>query len=388
VLTLQVSVAGVSRGGGRPQLALQAAPFDAAARTKLATLLVEADETKPEARELALDAIRRDPIQPAALRVLAQSLDPAKDRSGNAAMALIEQSQRLSRRDVATQMWLIDHYSRLGDVEAAVRQIDVVLRSSETARPAVFPVLELAGSDPRGRRIVMRTLARKPNWARPFAAYAAQAGPNLEFAVEITAPLLDSSKRDDRDWYQALMNRLVQGGRLDLAWDIYRQRGLAPAGAAASTVRNGGFENAEDGSPFDWYFAQESELWSSRDRIEGGDGLVLELAAYNGRSGDVAHQYIRLAPGPHRLRARLGEVPAERRERPEIRLECVSAGGGMRLATLIPERAGAAPSELSATFAVPSNCRFQIISIRIAGDGPLKDRLPWIDNLRIDGATQ
>jgi len=196
--------------------------------------------------------------------------------------------------------------------------------------------------------------------------------------------LLDARNPDDRDKYHALLGRLVQSGRPDLAWNLYTQRGLAPRGATAQSVRNGSLEAAEDGSPFDWSVVEDPELWASRERLGEAGGYVLRLAGYNGRSGEVARQYLNLAPGLHQMRARAGDIPAEAHERPELRLECASGAQGRVLASVVPSGSGAAARELSAAFTVPSDCRFQRLGIHIAGDGPLKDSLPWVDDFRIN----
>ena len=73
LLVLQVTIAGVFRTSA-PQIALAWVPDDAQARGRLAGALVgqqSTPEAREAARELARDAIRRDPLNVAALRAAA-----------------------------------------------------------------------------------------------------------------------------------------------------------------------------------------------------------------------------------------------------------------------------------------------------------------------------
>jgi hypothetical protein len=382
-VTLQVSLAEVFRSTS-PQLALKVAPLNAGARAKLAALLVASPATRSAARALALDAIQRDPIQPVALRVLAVALDENDARLDEVRRGLMAQAQRLTRRDLATQMWFIDQSIRKSDALSTMHHFDLALRSSESAREGIFPLLEVAASDREVRQILLRTLGQRPSWAKQFASYSVGSGRDLAFSAEVAGLLLDPRDPEDRQQYLFLTNRLVQDGRYALAWDIYRKRGLAPANIITNGVRHGDFDAPENGSPFDWTFAQEPELWASRERGSDNAGFVLRVAAFNGRSGEVAWQVVHLPPGAHRLQVQMGDIPTAAPDRPEVRMECAAAAGGERLATVIPDQSGPASREFSAEFTVPQSCPFQRISIRAAGQGPLKDPVPWVDDVRID----
>ncbi|MBO9518982.1 MAG: hypothetical protein J7493_13030 [Porphyrobacter sp.] len=382
-VAFQVSLAGAVRST-RPQLALTVAPFDARARAKLGSQLVVSNESRPAAQLLAEDAIRRDLLMPEALRVLAQSLDTGSPKSQELARGLMLQSQRLSRRDVMTQMWLVNYYGRQGEPEQLVQHLDIVLRTSETSRAGVFPLLISAASDPRGEEAVVETISKRPNWSDSFAIFAASSGTDLEFSTRITRLLMDPAKAENKEFYNRLMQRLVNAGRYAAAWDVYSSPGLVAKSELSAPARGMAFEVPEGGGPFDWLLTQESELWASRERVQGRDGFVLKLAAYNGRSGEVARQYVHLKPGDHTVRVRMGDIPTDRFERPELRIECASTTEEALLARLVPDKAGSGPMDLSTKFSVPSGCNFQRLTVQIAGEGSLNDPLPWIDDLRFE----
>lgn len=380
-VTLQVSIAGVFRASN-PVLVAKVAPFDAGARSRLAVGLVEFPETRQRAADLARDAIWRSPAEPIALRVLGQVADSESPADRSSALALIRQAERLSRRDYTTQMWLADHAARDGKPEAMLGHIDVLLRSSNSARRAAFPLLISAAADPRTRSIVLQTLEKEPNWAMAFARYAIAEGSDLTFARELADLLIDTRRADDRELYRVLMGRMVQASQFDDAWNLYRTVSHKGDGAGNAAVRNGSFEQSEDGSPFDWSFAQEPELWSAREHQPDRGGNVLRVAAFNGRAGEVARQLLHLPPGTHQLRASMGDLPANRAEAPEISLGCAPPDE-QTLLRLAPARGDAASLDLMGNFVVPTGCTFQWLTIKASGEGQQTDPLPWVDDLRV-----
>lgn len=379
-LALQVSVAGAFRGS-RPHLALALAPADAAARAELAERHLAADNGADTARSLAQEAIARDPLQPGALTVLGELA--REQGSEQTAVALVRRAERLSRRDLPTQMWLIERARRSGELEALVHHLDVTLRSSESARPRVFPLLAAAAADPRGQEVVIETLARGPNWTLPFTGYAIGSGRDLDFAVRIARMLLDPSSAADRPRFHALLERLVGNGRHALAWQLYADPQLGLGSGQTATIRNGGFDAAEDGTPFDWSFAQEAELWATREQLSEDGGTVLRVAASNGRSGEAARQVLHLSPGSYRLTSLVGDIPQDRYSRPRLRITCAGSGQERELLTLQPGAAGPQPQRLEGSFAVPAGCAFQQVSILISGDGALEGPGPWLDRIDI-----
>lgn len=380
-VSLQVSIAGVF-ASTRPVLALQAVPADAKARARLAEQLAttSADEQGRLVRGLALEALRRDLTQAAAIRALATAVGPGP-AGEQQALALMLQAQRVSKRDVATQLWMVDHHRRRGDAAAVVRHLDLALRSSERARPDIFPLLNAASADPPTEALLLEALAQRPHWAPAFALFAVRNGTNLEFSARVARLLLDPRKPVDKAQFFMLIQRLSDVGNHRLAWSLYTDPILQLGGTDQATLRNRGFEQPEDTSRFDWSYTEQPDLWSAKERL-AGRGTVLRVGASNGRSGEAARQIIRLEPGRHKLSARMGDVSATVFKRPEIRLQCAPGGeGSVALLRLRPDDAARARQAVAGSFVVPTDCRFQLISIHIAGDGAQDGPGAWIDDI-------
>lgn len=384
-LVLAVSIAGVMRNAS-PAVALRWAPHDAAASANQAQFAVAADQSQAVlqlARSTSQDALRRDPTIGAAIRVFGMIASARGDDA--TAFTLYSTAERLSRRDQAAQLWLIQYYSRLSDGEAAVRHFDRAMRTSERNWGNLLPFMAMASADPRLIPPLARLLAERPRWRVNFMQDLAQRGSRLEHVVVLTRGQLDPSIPNERLVLQSLLDRLVAASRYDLGWQVYAS--IPGAGQRrADVVRNGDFEQSEGFAPFDWALVDEADLWARRDiRADGRGGGVLTLAASNGRSGEVARQVVKLGRGQYLFQVDVGQLPATDIGQPTFAITCVGAAGSPLL-SVRAAAAGAGPFRISRSFSVSENCAWQVISIRIDGDVSLPGP-PWIDNLVIRRIT-
>jgi hypothetical protein len=385
MVVLQASISGAFRAK-RPQLALTWMPYDAQARARLAGQLV-ANQDAPEALEaaikLATDAVRRDPIVPVAFRALAIAQDGDGRIAKQQAFALIEQSQRLSRRDQLTQIWLIQHYIEQGEITQVMPHVDIALRASSSGQQTLFPLLVSAFEDDRLFDALQTRLHEDPEWRYSFLAYLVTYSNDLERTTRLSQPLLNPQDPTDRKVVDALLQRLVNGGEFDLAWDAYTGFGLTKGTATpAGSLIDGGFDGQKVAAPFGWQLTDTPDVFASIVRDPEGEGTVLTLSAKPGHSGDAARQLLRLSSGTYRFHAKVGSVPQDPFERPEVRMEC--AGPQQRiLARVKPTRGGATSQTVEHQFSVPAGCRFQWLSVSIAGSEAISAEAPWIDDIRL-----
>lgn len=378
---LQSTVAGVFRNT-RPQIALAWAPYDAQARARLAVSLMENRDSEP-AREraalLARDAVRRDPITPAALRALAASAERPER-----ALTLVEAAQRLSRRDQGTQVWLIEHSIREGRADQALVHFDTALRTSWQSQQALFPLLASTLADRSLFDALMARLRRNPEWRVPFLAYLVDQDANPAQTARLARQFLDPRKPEEREAIATHLAQLAASREFDLAWGSYVHFGLAGADEQArGALINGGFEREAGVAPFAWWYAEEPDLFAIPRSGPDGRGGVLEVAAISGRTGEVARQLVRLAPGAYRLAAEFGDVPADEFERPELKVDCAGRDARRTLVSLRPAASGEARRSASTEFAIPAGCPFQWVSVSVAGDDSEGGPLPWVDSIEL-----
>jgi hypothetical protein len=381
-LTLQVSVAGVFRAT-RPDLALRLTPFDARASAELADRLASSGSAGVQgpAMALALDAIRRDPLQPEALRVIGQSAGTREAEPGLNATSLMFQAERLSRRDHLTQVWLIRYYLDRGDIGSVMRHFDIALRSSVRARPTMFALLMETANVPAFRQELEQTLEARSVWAHEFAQYVVANGSDFDWAVRIGWKFFDPANESDRPYFQTLLSRLTDAGRHELAWSVHQRLVPRQAGQGSSGFTNG-FELASGLAPFDWTFTQEPDLWAAPENDEQGR-TVFRVAAYNGRSGEVARRLVRLLPGAYRAQVRMGDLPVGLQERPEVVVSCATKAADAPLVRLRSDALNADAAPVEARFVVPAGCSFQWIAVRISGLASSPDTDPWLGDLQI-----
>lgn len=290
-----------------PTLALRLDPdnaqaLGALAQQQLTTATGPAD--RAAARRLAEKALRRD----ATVASAAGTLGLIADADGQQAKArrLIAYSDAVSRRDLATRLWLIEEAVNRGDVEGALKHYDVALRTANTATPLLFPVLLAAIEDPQLSGPIAVLLARQPEWAGSFLDQVTTRG-DPAAAAGLFRALAARRAAPRPELVTALLQRLVEAERIGQAWSVYAA--LNPARARAR-LRDARFD-APAASPtvFDWQLADGVAVSASPTMTDAGPGLYVTGSIND--NGAAAQQMVTLPPGRWRLRWRVsGEVVA------------------------------------------------------------------------------
>ncbi len=380
VVALSSSIAQISSRND-PQRALAWAPRDAHARgeaaARLATRPASAEQLAV-AKQLAKGAAARDPTVISAFRALGLAADLEGDRE--AALSYFTRASELSRRDRATQLWFLAHYQREQDETAFVRQFDVALRTSQSSIDELLPLLVSATAEPRILPPLRDVLATRPPWALTFTTQLISFGPELDTVVSLTKGRLDPNDAYQRSLIEALISRLVNSGQFGLAWQVFAD---AAPGARSAGMWGSNFETDTEFAPFGWDLAEEEELFAVRGARPNDDGFALMLNALNGTAGTVARRLLRLEAGAQRLSGETGYIPANSFDRPRIRVSCARAeGAGRQLVEVVPN-GGSAPRRFSVVFDVPTGCRWQWLTIDLAGQEAELEQSPWLDNLTI-----
>ena len=358
------------------QAALKLTPFDAQALAGTASTLLQADQS-PEGlakgRGYAREALLREPINPVAVRALglAASLegeeDTAREHFGLAA--------RLSRRDLPTQLWWIEHEVAQGDIDGALAYYDEALKSSRRANEMLLPILARASAEPLVAERILPLLEERPAYFRQFFIQATDTAPDVGGVAMLGRRLLDPAAPADQD----LINRTIMGfartGEFDDAWTMFT---WAADGAPDGGVVNGSFDRPIPFRLFNWEFTQNTDL--AAEIAPRGETDSLYLDARVGR-GLVARQLLRLEPGRHRLQALVGDVPEASIDRPTIGITC-AAGGGTPLRPVAFPASPTGQAALRETFNVPPGCRYQWLDLTASAASQDEVR-SWIDDLAI-----
>lgn len=380
-LTLALTFAQVI-GEVQPSLALAWQGSNASALAARGAQLVSRARPSPasvrEARDLSLAALRREPGNVTAVRTL--GLVAAIYRNPRGAQRLMAYAETLSRRDLPTQLWLIESEVQRNDIRGALLHYDRAMKTSLPARELLYPILVQASGDPAIAGPLGEVMARRPQWWLGVVGPIISGNPNpATLPVFLRALRFDLSDPIERAVAAAGLSRLVEVGQVRPALGLYREMAGPRAG---QLVRNGGFEEEGGLPPFDWLLTDVPGLVGVVRPREGRDPALF-MVAENGRFGAVARQLLSLPPGRYRLDAMAGDVQGDMVSRPLISVKCANEAQ-LSLGELRVAPAGAAGRAIQMQFQVPGGgCTAQWLQIDLASplDPPVVT--PWIDTIRL-----
>lgn len=365
----------------RPARALSWQPGHAGASANAAHRLVAAGRAA-DASQLALRAIGRDPIEATAYSAL--GLVAGNEGDGARARHFMILAHSLSRRERATEAWLIRNAIQAGDFGLAVRYFDVAIRTSRPGSSDLMPILIAATADRRMLGVLAPLIAAAP-WKNDFLVNMAARGPLLPAAI-LSRGRLDPSIAEERAILQRLIARLAENNQFDLAWAAYREARPGTPNGAAAAVRGFAHAGGEGFPPLDWRLSDDPGLTAMVDVRSSGDRSTpsLSLFAEGGRTGDVASQLVRLPQGASSIRFEVGAVPQIAADRPRVTIRCAPAGPV--LYTARPPGSGERAQQIQGMLSVPSGCPWQWVTVSIASS-TTPDPIPWIRNIVVRSAT-
>lgn len=378
-------------GVERPSFVLAWWPYDADARATAAYALLTPNPaalTAPpsaralaEAEGLARAALLREPGNVQAYRVL--GLVATARNQGPQAERLMNFAETLSRRDLPTELWLIEASVRRNDIDGALRHYDRALRTKLVAGELLYPVLVQAAGDRNVMLPIARLVATRPLWWTDFARkLVTESRSSAAIATVLSGLRLDPRVDPERDLLIAAFGKLTEGRAYQPAFALYRQATRLNDSSPAFLLRNGDFQGENILPPFDWALTDQADLGARMEAPPGrGEDRALIVTANNGVSGEVARQVLMLTPGAYRLSARVGNVGGVERDLPQLVLIC--APGPRTLFELRWPVSPDQPRAMSQDFTIPADCPAQYLQIR--GNGPLNSAGPesWIDNIAI-----
>jgi hypothetical protein len=335
-----------------PVLAYRLAPYDGRIIAAYATSLAGVDATPKDrirSDALAKLALRHDATTVAAVSTLGMNADSRGDRA--VARRYFTYSQTLSRRDLRTQLFMIEDAVQHGEIAATLHQYDITLRVFPELGDVLYPVLASASSDENIRGELVKTLAGKPLWSRSFIAFVGRKAPD----PMATAALFLSLRRAGivvPDVARAgAINALIAAGEMDAAWSYYatirpdadRRRSRDPQFAA----------NLETPSQLDW-----TPLNDGSGLTAGIQGGIFDFAAPASIGGPVLQQFQMLPPGTYRLSGHSIGIEQPQNARPYWVLNCPSAH---ELGRVEVPNSTLANGNFSGTFSVPANCPVQTL---------------------------
>lgn len=370
-LAFAAAAANISRANN-PQRALKFMPGDPlalgmVAQSGMVRTALPAKRKDPRMAEFARRGIEGLAINTPAIQALAMH----ESLSGREAQArrLFGLSDRLSRRDLATQLWLIEDAVRRNDVPGALRHYDSALRTKAEAGQLLLPILASAAEDRELWPAIAPYVNPQNPWLNAFIrqALTSTKRPDLLAGMLLHAGGLPETD-DLRPLTEELLRGLVEGRHFDMARRYY----LTLPGASAQVLQNAQLTKASTTARFAPVTWQPSALEDIRGSILGGGpagDLVLSATFASGAQGFVGRKLLALPPGNYILRAR--QAISEDSQNAELRwsVACADMTGRNLWSANVPLKTD--PQPVRGSFNVPEGCGYQFVSINgYAGTSP------------------
>lgn len=332
-----------------PAMAYRLVPYDGRITAAYASSLSGADATMQDrlrADELAKRALRQDRTAVSAAATLGVNADIRGDRV--AARRYFTYAQALSRRDLRTQLWMIEDAVARGDVPATLRQYDISLRVFPYLEKMLYPVLVSAVGDSTIRKALARTLAGKPSWGESFINFVAVDNPKPQSTAELFVDLRRLGGVIPQSAQASVINALINKGAVGAAWSYYlmsegsinRYRSRDPRFTA----------DKEPPSFFDWLPLGTGGL----STVIQDD--IFDFSAPASVGGPMLQQLQLLPAGRYRLSGHSIGIDQERSGNPYWTLKCQD---GRELGRIEVPNSTYAQGVFAGTFMVPANCSAQ-----------------------------
>ncbi len=288
----------------------------------------ERERLRGEIRDLATQAILRDPLNAQAFRLLAEATN-GPDR----VRYLMQASLRRSRREAVAAFWLLNDSFYRKDLASAVRYSDILLRTQPALQTYVLGYLLMIAENEEARRMVVEKLEAGPGWRPIFFETLPMSAKTADTPAKIVAALRNSKQPATEKELRPYLYSLISNKRVDLAYNVWLQS-LSPSQTEnMGLLTNPKFQNKPSGLPFDWAIGgglnARAEIVPSE---AGSKSNVLHVRLGDGRVKFPQVEQILLLPrGRYRLEGKLqGKVSGTRGLR--WRLHCLyGVNGGQRI---------------------------------------------------------
>lgn len=309
-------------------------------------LVAAVDNDRKRADVLARKALRNDATAVEAVNTIALNAHLRGDES--AARRLFGYAERLSRRELLTQLWAVEDAARRSDIRGVLTHYDVALRTSQRAKDVMFPKLAAVIGDRNIRAGLVNTLAARPLWATAFVDYVASEGPDPRATASLLIGLREVKYPVSDFAESTAVDGLLNGGFPDQAWGYYAA--IRP-GADRRTSRNERFR-ADRSSPslLDWTTVNGSDASAA---IRSGS---FDFVASSSLGGPLLQQIQLLPPGDYRLEGHGTGIEQPDRAPLFWILKCRS---GRELGRIAVANSSQANGIFKGRFHVPAGCPVQ-----------------------------
>ena len=323
-------------------------------------------------RTLSLDAYRREPLASTAVADLALVADSRGD--AGRARTLMQDAEKLTRRDLIANVWLTTDYTKRQEFSPALASLDNALRTSAEARPLLIHTLVENLDDPELLAQVGQLLEASPPWANDFWHESYQIPAALPYAARLRVTVDKAGVKIPEGYDRGLLTQLTRRrlyGQAERIFDIVdpdqRKDG--------EIIRNADFRFVPRFKPFDWETSFDESL--TADIVPSAGQLVIH--SYDAGNGTAARQLLHLTTGTYAISANLAEPNQQ-------------VGGGLSATLNCAEHVGAPTAQVlrpgtgrtTQTFEIPEgDCHYFWLDLDIVPQQDRRDETVVVNSISL-----
>lgn len=264
-------------------------------------------------------------------------------------------AERLSRRDLTTQLWAIEDAVSRGDIAGALHHYDIALRVSRSASTILYPILAAALADPAIQSSLTAIMVKKPAWGPSFLAYALGSSADPRHVASLFMNMRSAGASIAPEASSSLINRLLLLNVPDDAWRYYAS---LRSGLARDRLRDGRFmTNPASSSQFDW--TTENVDGAAVSILRDPQGGVVDFSVPTGHGGVLLRQMQMLPVGTYRLSGTAAGIDQPNASMPYWTLTCRD---GRELGRVAINRLRQNANSFAGRFDIPSGCPVQTLA--------------------------
>ena len=320
--------------------------------------------TLAKVEAMAKQSLRGGALNPVAIRLLGYVADVRGDTKKARELMLL--SQKVSRRDFGTQLWLIEDAVARNDKKAALYHYDIAMRTTPSSFPILFPTLTGALNDPEVRVALAPIVRQAPVW---LPAYLGDAVNSVENPANLADVVVKAGGLPDDESYRNLSNALLGQLAAKYKYPAFRQYYLSLKGSNRAAFQSASLTKATVNIPYPamgWQVVETPGIGGSFSQPNSKGQMALSAFAGSGERGELMRKMLFLDPGNYRFQAQYSAI--EGVSDAEIRwdLQCVSAKGNVgKWFVDTPVRKGNFGQ--TQDFSIGNDCRTQLLVLQAAG---------------------
>ena len=309
---------------------------------------IDDQKSLQSAKALTLAALENAPGLAPSIRNFAL-LSELKVLDGNTD-DLMQMATKFSRRDLPTQLWLIEKEVQGGDAAKTLAVYDLAMTSNPEIREILFPILANGVTDSELVGPIAKVLKTEPTWAPAFYAHFYENETVLgNFLYLLNALGPDSERLIPIGIRGSLANSLIKKGE----WDAAYQTSLL--GIKSIKVSDFGNDKERISPPFGWSYVPSGTVGYSV-----GNDNILSVKAGRGAGTTIAARVVRLPSDSFKFVATITSADANLDQVPRFALSCMDKQSVEQ--RLSPKSIGKGKFSISENLYF-SNCKFAKIYI-------------------------